>query len=85
MPRPTNEQGAYLSATMAARALRRAGDPEVRDGLVAALKNWIPDADDLMLREVAERVARDFQTTAGLIEQRRDRLVGRGFEVYPPQ
>lgn len=85
MARPTHEEMVSVSSLMAARALRRAADPETRKGLVAALRNWVLDADVLTLNELAEGVAADFRTLAVAIEERRGRLVERGVAAPWPR
>lgn len=83
MSRPSKEQMAAISSLMAARALTRAADPETRDQLTAALKSWLPEADPLTLRELAEGVAVDFRTLANAVDARLLRLVDRGAAELP--
>jgi hypothetical protein len=78
MTRPSKERMAWISSRMAARALTRAADPEVRDQLVGALLSWLPDADLLTRRELAVGVAEDFGTLANAIDARLEKLVQRG-------
>lgn len=74
----TQPEGAWLSSTLAARALTRAADPETRNALKAAIRSWLLDVDDAQLGQVAAAVAADICRLANLIEERRDRLVAKG-------
>lgn len=83
MARPTKEQMTAISSLMAARALTRAADPQNRHQLVSALYSWLPDADEITRRELAEGVAADFTTLANAIDTRLDRLVTKGKAEMP--
>ena len=77
----TDEQVRHLISQMAAKTLTRMGDPERRDALKTAVKDWLPDADEFEVRRVTDLVATGFHGMANLIDERLRRLVINGKAV----
>jgi hypothetical protein len=80
VPTLTDEQVRHLAHDIVAQALTRMSDPDEdrHNALKAAVKLWLPGADEFELRVLAEKVAKCINGFAVLIDQRKERLVESG-------
>lgn len=77
----TDEEVRWVISQMAARTLTRMGDPERREALKAAVRDWFPDTskvDEFELRRITDMVAVGFHGMANLVDERLKRLMING-------
>lgn len=81
MSKPTAGQVVYASTQVSARLLENAASPDHEKALLAALRAWFPDrdqVDEYTLKEIAVTVRANLLTHRALLLDRLDRLVANG-------
>lgn len=82
----SDEELRWVISRMVAKMLTTAGDPEQRDRLKRAVRDWFPNqdkVDEFELRRLTEAVAAGFHGMANLVDERLARLLASGKAVEP--
>lgn len=79
----TDEQVRWLGASMVARMLANAADPQRRGQMLDAIRYWFPGVTPLELEreDLPERIAKQFLSIANLVDIRTRKLA----EEDPPR